>query len=132
MTSTKRTTIPTRVSQYLAATALAAGIAFGATPIASALPEWDIGAFDQCMAGLDPAVKDGTLSQGEILQWQIKCCRTSGGNWDSIGAKCTAPPAIQPNPGGVTPVTPGGAGITTDPAPPPRNQPPRGGVTAPA
>jgi len=43
MPSTKRTTILSRTSQCLAATTPTAGLAFGATPIASAAPgEWEV------------------------------------------------------------------------------------------
>ncbi len=107
MISTDRTTIRTRVSQCLAATALAASIAFGATPIASAAPasEWDIGKYDKCMAEspTSPAV----------------CCQISGGVWsdnDSIPLenRCGAPAPLQNDPRqtGTPPVLQPGGTVT--------------------
>ena len=83
-----RTRIPTRVIQCLGATALMAGMALGATSIASAEPrEWDIQRYDACIA------------RGEGV---VKCCYISDGNLvdDGAGAlKCVAPPALESQPG---------------------------------
>ena len=88
MTSTNSTTIPTRLTQCVAATAFLFGVAFGATPIASAEPrEWDIQRYDAC------------IERGEGV---IKCCYISDGDLADDGAdglKCVAPPALESQPG---------------------------------
>jgi hypothetical protein len=95
MTSTNRTTIPTRVSQCLAAAALMTGLAFGATPIAAASPNdasWDIEEYDQCM---------------KFHNSERMCCEDSGGVMTDRAPnrppKCVAPPALQSLPGTVAP-----------------------------
>ena len=93
MTSTNHTTIATRVSQCLAATALMAGLAIGTAAIASAEREWDLGVYDDCMKGEDPG------NQSMVRT----CCLLSGGVWvdRKIGQPgyCTAPAPLQ-NPEG--------------------------------
>ncbi|MDT5103473.1 MAG: hypothetical protein QOI25_986, partial [Mycobacterium sp.] len=46
-----------KLNHLLAATALMVGAAFGSAPISNAEPEWDIGAYDDCMSKTvrDPA-----------------------------------------------------------------------------
>jgi len=75
MTSTRLITIGRRASQYLAVTTFAIGLAVGSAAVASA--EWDIEAYDKCMA---KTVRD-----------PISCCIDSGGlpggpDWQSCGA----------------------------------------------
>lgn len=71
-----------KMRHLLAATTLTVGVAFGSAPISIAEPEWDIGAYDECMSKTvrDPAT----------------CCLQSGGN---IGFGdpnvCVAPAAEQ-------------------------------------
>jgi hypothetical protein len=69
-----------KMKHLLAATALMVGAAFGSAPISTAEPEWDIGAYDDCMSKTvrDPAT----------------CCLQSGGNI-SFGDPnvCVAPAA---------------------------------------
>ena len=87
MIPSNRTTIPTRIG--MAATALMAGLAVVAIPIASAEPRtWDIEAFDDCMAR---APRD-----------LYSCCWDSGGiivSEDGKTDKCAAPPALESDPG---------------------------------
>jgi hypothetical protein len=94
MTSTYRTTIRSRVSQGLVATALMAGLAFGLAPIASAAAEWDLEYYDLCM---------------ENLKWRpgspYDCCIHSGGVIGHDGFTCVAPAAIS-NPGQTAPTKP--------------------------
>ena len=104
----------TRTGQFLAAAALTACLAFAASPPAHA--EWDIGAYDACLArkGIPAGQED----------YSGECCSESGGNWSLQQVKCTAPPPIEeslpPQPQKpqipVNPVPPGG--IQAPPAPP--------------
>jgi hypothetical protein len=55
-----------KMKHLLAATALILGAAFGSAPISTAEPEWDIGAYDDCMS---KTVRDPAF-----------CCLQSGGN----------------------------------------------------
>ena len=68
-----------KLTNACAATTLMVGTAFGATAIASAEPEWDIGAYDQCMS---KTVRDAEY-----------CCVISGGVVGPIQGSCTAPAA---------------------------------------
>ena len=101
MTSTHSTTIAVRVGQCVAATALMAGIAFGATPIAVAERVWDIDRFDKCMAPVTNSENELTIEQLDAAEQH--CCRESGGDIvdnDGVGpsaAQCTAPPAEAEN-----------------------------------
>jgi hypothetical protein len=89
----------TRTGQFLAAASLTAGLAFAAAPIAHA--EWDIGAYDECMA--------------KTIRIPADCCLDSGGAFGSDGVTCVAPHALQqqfqppppPRQVIVTPVAPG-------------------------
>jgi hypothetical protein len=91
-----------KMNHLLAATALMAAVAFGAAPVVSAEPEWDIGAYDDCMSKTvrDPAV----------------CCLQSGGNigHDDPNA-CVAPAAeaIEEAPGRTLPPVPPNANLPT-------------------
>jgi hypothetical protein len=79
MTPTNRTTIGTRVSQCMAATALIAGIAFGATPIAGAERVWDLDKYDKCLQDLWLRNPNPPRTQGEISAVRQLCCQLSGG-----------------------------------------------------
>jgi hypothetical protein len=95
----------TRTGQFVAAAALTAGLAFTAAPIARA--DWDIGAYDACLArkGIPAGAED----------YSGECCSESGGNWSLQQVKCVAPPPIEESFGPpppprsviVTPVAPG-------------------------
>jgi hypothetical protein len=80
------TTTPTsrRVTRYLAAPALALGLAIGSAAVATA--EWDIESYDFCMSHQPPtdALAD------EIVSWFKECCEATGGVWS--GTNCGAPP----------------------------------------
>jgi hypothetical protein len=112
MTSTNRTTIPTRVSQCLAAAALMVAVTIGAAAVASAEPrEWDIGAYDQCRSA---AIGKG-LTPAEWYDAMYSCCIQSGGDWNAGTSQCQAPPAVQEvQPQPTRPVVVGPGGITTE------------------
>jgi hypothetical protein len=77
---TNRLTILTRTGLFLAAATLTAGLAFAATPIASA--EWDIGTYDACEAR--------TISSS--TPQDNTCCSESDGRWNDKLGECVAPP----------------------------------------
>jgi hypothetical protein len=77
MTSTNHTTIATRIGQCLAATALMAGIAFGATPIVSAKPNWDGWGYSECLRQIPVE-----LPWEEIDKRMKSCCEFYGGTWN--------------------------------------------------
>jgi hypothetical protein len=83
MTSTTRTTVLTRVGQCLAATGLMAGIAFGATPIAVAVPKLDWHAYVKCMD--DFRRKHPDLPEIQYNNMAQRCCEANGGVWKRIG-----------------------------------------------
>lgn len=98
MTSTLPTTIPTRVSKCLAATALMAGIAIGAAAIAGAKPmNWDEynrciingGYIDVCCinAGGDPEYDD----EG----YPVACAEATSVNVPLEPGQTTTPPVLQ-------------------------------------
>jgi len=75
-------TIPTRIRQLAMGSLLAVAVALVHAPIASAEPgEWDIEAYDACMAKTvrDPAT----------------CCLISGGNIGPQPDICVAPAAVE-------------------------------------
>lgn len=118
MTSTHRTTIATRISQCLVATALMTGIAFGAGATAAAEREWDLGAYDECM---DEAVpRPATAEQFE--EALRACCIASGGvvvetsNAGNAIVHCQAPAPEAEN-------VPGQPGQPTEPPPVLQNPP---------
>jgi hypothetical protein len=71
---------------FLAAGALA-GATIGTTAIASAVPEWDIERYDDCLRGKDLS------DPSEKIAWTKKCCLDSGGVWNDSLGKCQSPPA---------------------------------------
>lgn len=76
----------------LAATAILAGSAFGDPATASAAPEWDIGAYDNCMGA-------GVVQGLEGENWDEHnnaCCQKAGGDWNAGLKKCQAPAATRP------------------------------------
>jgi hypothetical protein len=75
MTSTRRTTLATRISQCLAATALMAGIAFDATPIAGAVP-YDNSKYEACMRDMGAYDNKTKELRNSIAQF---CCQLNGG-----------------------------------------------------
>jgi hypothetical protein len=78
----------------LAAAAILGGSAFGDPATACAAPEWDIGAYDNCM---DAGVTQGL--QGEAWDKHNKaCCEKTGGDWNAVVKTCQAPPATRPLP----------------------------------
>jgi len=70
-----------------AAVILAAGALAGTPAIASAVPEWDIEHYDDCMRGKDLS------DPSERIAWTKKCCLDSGGVWNDSLGKCQSPPA---------------------------------------
>jgi hypothetical protein len=91
-----------KTKHLLAATALILGAAFGSAPISTAEPEWDIGAYDDCMSKTvrDPAT----------------CCLQSGGNIGHDDPNvCTAPAAeaVEETPGRTLPPVPTDAYLPT-------------------
>ena len=96
-----------------AATAFAAVAAVATATIASAVPEWDIGAYDQCW---NSGIGRG-FTQEEFDEHVHHCCVNSGGIWNAALKKCQAPPAEEAN---VGPRMPSDiATATFEPAPPP-------------
>jgi hypothetical protein len=75
-----------RLIHFLAGPALALGLTLGSAGVANALPEWDIGAYDQCMAGI-PTIM--TPQEYELASHE--CCVKSGGIWDFDKGDCGAP-----------------------------------------
>ena len=75
----------------------AAGVALAFPAIASALPdtpgEWDIGAYDQCVASGEGQLPDKPNAQEDHIHY---CCINSGGVWNAAAKKCQAPPASTP------------------------------------
>jgi hypothetical protein len=91
MTTTKPTS--RRLTRYLAGPALALGVALGSAAVANAVPEWDIGAFDDC----ERNITESDAASGPFY-WDRKqgCCIGSGGVWrstDGVHGECVAPPA---------------------------------------
>jgi hypothetical protein len=89
----------------LAATALLSAVAFGLPPVASAEPEWDIGAYDDCIT-----------QQGQTPR---SCCASSGGEWAGTTVffprvketgSCQAPPPAAALPGSTPTLSPGVSG----------------------
>ncbi len=76
-----------RLTRYLAVPALALGMAIGSAGVANA--EWDIGAYDACMASNPYGGGPGTEA------WVEGCCDRSGGDFKSGPDVhgCFAPPA---------------------------------------
>jgi hypothetical protein len=77
-----------RVIRYIASAALGLGLAIGSAAVANAEPEWDIGAYDNCMASL-PTI----LTPAQYAAAERDCCLKSGGVHDMW--KCEAPGAEQ-------------------------------------
>lgn len=63
-----------RLTRYLAGSALALGMAIGSAAVANALPEWDIGGYDSCMAGIPTIISPEAYEQSHYA-----CCVNSGG-----------------------------------------------------
>lgn len=82
-----------RLTRYLAVPALALGLAMGSAAVANALPEWDIGAYDRCVANIPTDVLDA----GHYTDAVHECCLKTGGIWDGTKSEnsCGAPPAEQ-------------------------------------
>jgi hypothetical protein len=132
MTTFSRTAIPAPRSDllprttFLAAAIALAGIAVGPAAIATADPEWDVGAYDSCMA--QPIDSSGSPpSAGDRNNQTAHCCDLSGGiavYHDDATLTCAAPaanadpnvlkpigrPPTQPTPG------PGGRSIGIPPS----------------
>jgi hypothetical protein len=97
----------------LAATAALGGSASVDPATACAAPndEWDVGAYDQCVASYpDPPAENIT----RYLDHLEYCCKKSGGVY-SLTQGCVAPPAAAQGPG----VAPPPEVATDNPAPPP-------------
>lgn len=72
----------------LAAAAILGGSAFGNPATARAAPEWDIGAYDNCM---DAGAAQGLKGQ-DWDNHNKACCEKTGGDWNVGAKKCQAPP----------------------------------------
>jgi hypothetical protein len=84
---TTKAPISRHLTRYLAGPALALGLAIGSAAIANAV--WDIGEYDNCIAGI-PTIM--TPAQYEMAEYE--CCNKSGGVWKhGLGrpGKCGAP-----------------------------------------
>ena len=82
--STPDQTAVTGRRRISAATLLLAAVAIAASalgPAATANTEWDIGAFDACMA--------------KTIRFEVDCCDQSGGIYDFVNDKCTAPIVVE-------------------------------------
>ncbi|OBB36666.1 hypothetical protein [Mycobacterium sp. 852002-51961_SCH5331710] len=79
------------------AAAAAAVAALATATNASALPEWDIGEYDSCIAKVADRNIRGVTNDAQMLDEAKHCCLMSGGEWDiSAGGpagKCVAPAA---------------------------------------
>ena len=73
----------TRIAAASMMAAAAAAIAFPAT--STAAPEWDIGAYDRCMQGVQDAIADGNIAQGNETDAYRECCERTGGVYSSNG-----------------------------------------------
>jgi len=100
-------------AELIAAGALgSAGVAEPAHACA-APREWDIGAYDQCVAeGYGKGYDDQEWENHKAL-----CCWASGGDWNAAQGKCQAPPA-EPAQHPGTVVNPGAITHTFEPAAP--------------
>ncbi|OBG98546.1 hypothetical protein A5698_11570 [Mycobacterium sp. E136] len=95
------------------AAAAAALTALASATNASAVPEWDIGAYDQCW---NSGIGQG-FTQEEFDEHVHHCCVGSGGVWNAAVKKCQAPPAEEAI---IRPLSPSAVATATfDPAPPP-------------
>jgi hypothetical protein len=81
--------ISSRFIRYLAVPTAALGLALGSAGVASALPEWDIGAYDRCVANIPKDVLDA----GHYTDAVHECCLKTGGIWDGSKSEnsCGAP-----------------------------------------
>ena len=127
---------PEYLSRVMPAALFAVAAAFGTTTlgdsaVASAEPEWDVGAWDQCVNSFDG--NPNTLPS-EMQRWldHLKyCCEKTGGVFNDVASTCRAPPAkaVESQPG--SPWRPPADSIGTLPlAPNPDNPagPPQQGV----
>lgn len=109
MTTTIPTRVRTRTSQCLAATALIAGLALGAAPIAGAA-ELDVELYDDCT---ENAIQNHPSIPLDLV---IEACCVEAGGKPKTGAdgtayNCMAPPAEQSGPGSTGPTVKPGAGL---------------------
>ena len=72
-----------------AAATLGAVAALATATNANAVPEWDIGAYDQCW---NSGIGRG-FTQEEFDEHVHHCCVNSGGVWNAALKKCQSPPA---------------------------------------
>jgi len=64
-----------KLKDLLAATALMAGVAFGAAPVVSAEPqEWDIEAYDDCMSKTVRNTQHCCLGRGGVISADRESC----------------------------------------------------------
>lgn len=106
------TTIPAALSaarRILPAALLASGLVLGSSP-AVAIAEWDIEAYDNCMAQPHGPATGNVWEE----QYAYNCCIDSGGQWSEAGHKCVAPPVSEQGPGITTssrPLPPGAVNL---------------------
>jgi hypothetical protein len=112
---TTKAAVGIRVTRYLAGPALALGLAIGSAAAANALPEWDIGAYDNCVKN----IPIDEIPAENIRDYIRECCYKTGGIWDDSKSEnsCGAPPAEEQ--AGRNPVPNDAPTHVMQPAPPP-------------
>jgi hypothetical protein len=79
-----------------AAAFVASAIALSFPATASAVPEWDIGMYDQCVGSFDGDPLDSPAEHQRWSDHMKDCCEKTGGIFKYAGAGgCVAPPAEQ-------------------------------------
>jgi hypothetical protein len=87
----------TRCAAAVAFVSATAAIAFPATAVAA--PEWDIGAYDHCMATVKAMLYEGKISESNASDAFRECCERTGGLWSLNGnlyPQCHAPSNAKP------------------------------------
>lgn len=81
----------------LTAAALGLGTTGGLNVAQAAPGEWDVGAYDSCIARVENLWLAGDITDGVYIDSFHQCCRLSGGQWDTGSGphgNCGAPPAV--------------------------------------
>jgi hypothetical protein len=75
-----------------AAVFVAASVALAFPAVATALPEWDIGSYDSCIAKVEDNWQRGKIAN--LTDAYRECCLKTGGVWTNEGSQshCVAPP----------------------------------------
>lgn len=86
------------LAAVLAGVATFTGSAVGDPAAACAAPrEWDIGAYDSCVATVYEGLPDNISPEQNEEMWDSLrwCCESTGGRWKAGSSNCEAPPAEQ-------------------------------------